>query len=291
MSNTEPLKITELRKRFDAEKPKYICLRNDQDETEVPWNPVNMTPEKRMKEIEAWFKRESTPDGLYYFIQKDSNVSSAKERRTPVAKGNIKTLVLREKPQERTQTLQVKATEVWDMNTALDKMSQIAELKFENRFLSEENIYLKKRVAELEAELDEVTPEPDEKTGGAKGAIESLKGLAEIFTPALEKHLELKEKEINQRERYMTSRPSGRAALSGRASRNGSDREDGGIPANDPGYEEYFCRVMDEGSDEEFDMECDYLEKTSPELYARFNEKYELDAEEEVDPEDEEHSK
>lgn len=280
--SVQPLNIKQLRIRFDKEKPKFICLRNDEGSTEIPWNNINTKPAVRMKEIEDFFKKDSTPDGLYYFVQRESFTGNTKERQTPVAKGDVTKVATREKPAPI--IMHEKAEEVWDFSTALDKSTQIITLTLQLRIATQELQQARRTIAELEAELDGLG-EGGEEPGGSSKTMDGIKQLIDTVQPVVDKHFELREKELNQRERYLTQNSGRRGTRITRESPADGSREDGGVPVTDPGYEKYFADVHQNGSQDQFEYECDYLEQTSPELWEQFRVKYEIEDEPEENTE------
>ncbi len=152
------------------------------------------------------------------------------------------------------------------------------------QILTQQIKYEQDRNKQLEEELDTLDAQLAEgNDGSSKGSkiTDGIKQLIDTVTPVVDKHFELREKELNQRERYLqgNGRSNGSVKRMNRAAP--ATREDGGVETTDPGYEEYFLNVWDQGTEQDFDYECDYLEKTNPELYAQLNEKHGIDAPEE----------
>ncbi len=277
MSN---LTIQKIRARFNREKPKFIGLKNQAGDWEVTMNNPKIKADKKMLEIEKFFAKESTEDGLYYFIQKESLNGKVKERSTPVAKGRVENLpAVQQQPQV---IIQERATEeVWDMSTALDKSTQIIRLEFRVENLQRENADLKKEVERLkESELSEEDSTSD--------TLKQFKELAETFImPMADKYFTQTDDKIKlEKERLQLAR-AGRGGLPARRTQVAADtREDGGIPADHPKYEKYFKMVVEEGSNEQLDNECNYLEEVDPEYYKELAKKYGVEEQEEKEPED-----
>lgn len=267
------LTIQQVRARFNKEKPRFVGLKNDKGQFVVPMNTPKIKPADRIKEMERFFDKESTPDGVYYFITKESLVANHPEIETPVAKGKVTDIVLKEKPSAAIIT--AKTEDVWDLRTALDKSIEIVQLTMENKQLKEENADLRKQIQELSSQLGE---EDENKQPDMNKTIEGVRNLLQTIAPSIDRHFDLKKEELDVKRLQIQVAQSIHARQS-----NEAQRDDGGVPVNDPRYEEYFKLVCDEGTEEQFDYECDYLERTNPELYQEFAVKYEI----EVQPEGE----
>lgn len=270
----KPLTIQQLRARFDKEKPKFIGLKNEAGQWVVPRNTPKITTAKRMQEIEAFFKKDSTPDGVYFFVTKESLQTNSPETITPVSKGDISAVALREAPQPAHVTIHPSRTEtVWDLHTAVDKLSYINKLELENTNLKAEN----KELLEENEELRGKIPQEGEKKEGLSESLKGIKDLAEVLLPSLDKHFSQRDKMLSLREQELAIiRQRGTQRANGSEQNTAEKRSDGGVPVADPGYEEYFAKVVKHGSDEQLDHECEYLEATAPELYKEFEVKYDL---------------
>jgi len=271
MNGDKPFTIQQIRARFNKEKPKFIGLKNQEGQFEVPMNSPGITAEKRMQAIEAHFKKDSTPDGVYFFITRESLLKNSPERVVPIAKGNVGAIQLIEAPRQPVTVQNSKTETVWDSKTAIDIVSTKNQLEYENKVLREEISALKKQVAELEAELD---GEDDDEGGTTpkqvNGIISGIKELSETFLPYIDKHFELEEKKLAIRG------SNGQPVVQ----RNPNARSDGGIPHTAANYEIYFSRVVQEGTDEQLDHELEYLENANPSLCQALCAKYGIEDDE-----------
>jgi soluble cytochrome b562 len=268
----QPVTIKQLRARFNKEHPKIIGLKNDQGQWPVATNPPAMKAEVRMKQIEAYLAKESTPDGIYFFIEKEG-MKNAPETVTPVAKGDVRNLPALQEPAQKVIVQKVATQDVWDMDTALDKETQIIRLTFRNTYLEEQIAELKSRIRELEEELAQPLEDDDTEKSDTKDMMDGFKSIVETLTPVIDKHFEQKDRELSIKEKMIVSNGSAQRTLR-QAAQTADTRTDGGLPCNDPGYEEYFKAVLETGTDAEYDTECNYLESVNPALYEELDEKY-----------------
>jgi hypothetical protein len=271
MNNEKMFTVNQIRSRFNKEKPRYIGLKNQSGQWPVPINSPSIKAEQRMKQIENFFSKDSTPDGIYFFIQKDSLTPNSPEIVTQVGKGDTRNLpALTEQPR---QTLQVTPTkDVWDLKTALDKETQIISLTLQLQFIQDQNIELRRRIKELEEQRP--LQDDEEKKSDGKAMMEGLKEIIEIATPVIDKYFDHDDRKLKLREAQLNgSSPSGRRETR-LLTQSASQRTDGGVPVDDPGYEEYFKVVVEQGTDPQFDHECNYLESVNPALYQILMDKY-----------------
>ncbi len=275
----KPLTIKELRTRFNKEKPKFIGLKNDKGEWSVPMNNPKIKPGTRMNEIENLFSKESTPDGIYYFISRDSMLKTAPVIETPVAKGTVTAQMMEAAPARTViQPSPMRKDEsVWTPKEAVEHLTEVERLKLQ---LASKDDELKRFKAEQleEDNLPEEEPPLDTKT-----FIDSIKGLAEVFAPALDKYLDTENRKLAIKERQLGIMENRRRIAAGAASatQTGNRRPDGGLFVDDPGYEDYFRALYEADDDAQLNNELDMLEQNEPEIYAQMIEKYPLDDAEE----------
>lgn len=280
MSNT-PLTLKQVQTRFNKDQPKFVGLKNANGEWEVAYNSPKISSKKRMLDIAKHFSKESTPDGIYFFVTKETLHKDHPERSVPVAKGNVRNLPAVVDPPK--VTVQERATEeVWDLKTALEKSTDLIRLDFQNQALAKENKELMEEIIRLREKSEEKDPEKE-----SSKAISQFKEIAEMFRPIVDEHFKLKKdrNEIDKRKLALMERGKGPA----RRQPASDEREDGGFPVDHPKYEKWFALVVAEGTNEELDNECNYLEQADPEYYKELAEKYgvaEAPGSEGEDPED-----
>jgi len=270
----KPLTIKEVRARYNQEKPKFIGLKNSQGEWVVSLNTPKIKPDDRKKEMEKFFLKTSVPDGIYFFISKESLMKNTPEYVTEVVKGDPRNLpALQDAPKV---TIQKQATQdVWDMNTALDKETQIIRLTFRNTYLEEEILELKARIRELEAELATPLEDDQDKKSETKDLMDGVKSILEMVTPVVDDHFKLRREELAVKKQQLGGHPGASGAPEPkRLQQTATMRGDGGVPVSDPGYEEYFANVVENAPQELLDLECDYLESVDPQLYQTLWDKY-----------------
>lgn len=279
MSQKKTYSIGDIRELFNKELPKFIGLKNDQGAWEVMRNNPAIPAKKKMAEIEKHIARDSTPDGCYYFVMKDSQLTNAPERVFIVVKGTPPAQI-KEAPSVTTvQT--VVAENVWDTQTAVEKLTEINRLAMENDLLRKENTELNRQL------LDKQAMAEDEEEDGAtdmSGFMKEARGLIEMLMPAWDKQVEVKEKQLALKARQLDL-----MERKGLPASTGGKRTDGGAEVTDRDYETYFLNVRSKGTDAQFEKECNYLEQADAAKYAKFVEMgyIEVEEEEEEEPEKE----
>lgn len=172
---------------------KYIGLFDQQGKAIVCFNSNKNTPASRLKEIETRLNSEVLPDGNYFFKGKNS------------PRVNTYTddyLVIKGKPDKLAEPAPVARAASMEFSPAVLSYDSALKMQVENERLKIENANLLNRIEELENEIFDIQ---EEKTvlseDAAPSLFESGKAfLSEIVTmaaPLLDKHFELKEKQLN----------------------------------------------------------------------------------------------
>lgn len=259
----KPLTIQEIRKRFNKEKPKFICLKNDKGQTVVARNNPKINAEKRMKEMEQFFENESTPDGLYYFISKNSLQATSPEMETPVAKGTVPSEVpaLRERV-----IVQTTPTEnVWTAKEAVLHLTENERLKLQLEAKEKELQEIKRKQLQ---ENDDLYDDDDEEPGADIASIFS--GLKEILPTLADRWFDDRKEARALKARQLDLYE--RTHLNGATQQQ--DEEDAPEPAETPEYVAYWDELVQDNDQEAIDEELDLLEKEFPELYQKVCAKY-----------------
>lgn len=149
------------------------------------------------------------------------------------------------------------------VTSALNYITQIAELKSEITRLTLENKYLTDEIAVLNAELAEAEREGALNDGEPKNnLLEFLKEAKPGLMSLADRFMDLEEKKLGLSE---GKRKIKKIAL---------------VPGSEQ-HIKYMDSLSDKGNDNQLNIELDKLEKKNPELYAKLCEKYGFSEEEE----------
>lgn len=256
----KPLTIQEVRKRFNKEKPKFICLKNDKGQSVVQQNNPKINAEKRMKQMEQYFENDSTPDGIYYFVSKNSLQRNAPETETPVAKGTVPAEVpaLR----ERIITIQPSQTEsVWTAKEAVVHLTENERLKLQLEAKEDELKRLKVQLAEDDDDDDDEAPQ--DVTATFKPLLELLSPLADRYFDDRKDARALKMRQLDILEKQGAAR---------QVEEPGADEAPD--PGNTPEYVAYWEELVADNDRQEIEEELELLERDFPELYQKVCAKY-----------------
>jgi len=246
--------INELAKNY-----KFVQVEDLNGKKITTWNSTGVPIVNHLKECIKRLKMDIVPNGYYYF-----SFTIAKH----LCKDNAdKYLYLKgkapaENPLQDNNQMQTNKNDLLSVTSALNYITQIAELKTENNRLTMELKNSKDENALLTAEVEEYEREADEKglsTGGEKGTMEFLKDQAPTLMALADRFFEQKDKAL---------------ALEARKLDLGI-----GIPQKkrvvkkleyQPGSEEhlkYLRLLFAEDKEEILNSELDKLEISHPDLY------------------------
>lgn len=200
-------KIEDLKRIQQEQNYRYIALFDSAGQQIIPFNPNRVTNETRLREIETRLISQGLPDGYYVVKCKNSTGKAVRTDDYTFYKGDNLSEALPPAPQivEKVQF----TPEVLTYDGALKLQIELERLKLENQSL-------KKEIESLKAELSEAETLSEESDGNttlwenAKGFLSELVG---IGAPLLDKHFELKEKQLAlkameiQNSRPLNSRP------------------------------------------------------------------------------------
>lgn len=174
---------------------KYLGLFDQSGTQIIPFNPAKVSGAERLRQIETRLISQGLKDGIYiikgknsvgktvpadeYFIQKGSNLSE-------LSCDPVKEVQIVEKP-----TFQ---PEVLTYQGALALQIELERYKLENKSLQKEIDSLKADIKELEQESQLLSEE--EKPSLMENAQTFLTNAMQFVAPLLDKHFELKEKQL-----------------------------------------------------------------------------------------------
>lgn len=201
--NTEILKEYNLGQIHEiAKNYKFVQIEDVNGKKITTWNSTNTPLTPHLKECIKRLKMDIVPNGYYYFCFTISK-HLCKD-------GADKYLYLKGKapeqnPLQDNQQMQTSKNELLSVQSALNYITQIAELKTENNRLTMLNKQLTDENAVLTAELEELERESDGLSDGkANGTLEYLKetapslmALADRFFEHQDKRLALDERKLN----------------------------------------------------------------------------------------------
>lgn len=183
-------KIDDL-KRIQAEQNyRYIALFDSAGQQIIPFNPNRVTNETRLREIETRLISQGLPDGYYTVKCKNSTGKMVRTDDYTFVKGDNLSEPLPLTPQivEKVHF----TPEVLTYDGALKLQIDLERLKLENQSLKKEIEFLKAELTENET-LSEEQGANVTLWENAKGFLSELVG---IGAPLLDKHFELKEKQL-----------------------------------------------------------------------------------------------
>lgn len=263
-------KIEEIKNIFDSEKPKFVGLLDPNGKWEVAYNSPRIKNTIRFAEIEKAIKKKSLPDGIYWFCYRNTLTKGSTEYKLPLAKGNITQMEVMQPSQ--TKITPTKVEEVWTSKEAVEILSDKNKTELILQMKEKELQDLKAYVAELEKEED---LEEEETETDPKGFMDGLNKLVEMLTPVIDKHFQLREKELDLKERGLTTVTPKRNGQQ----QNPEMRTDGGIKFDSSNYENYFSQLVEHADEETFQYECSLLEKNNPGLYINLMKKFNIEIE------------
>lgn len=183
-------KIDDLRRIQNEQQYRYIGLFDSAGQQIIPFNPNRVTNETRLREIETRLISQGLPDGYYIVKCKNSTGKNVRTDDYTFYKGDNLSEGLPPAPQivEKVQF----TPEVLTYDGALKLQIDLERLKLENQSLKKEIESLKAELSEAET-LSEDTSANATLWESAKGFLSEIVG---IGAPLLDKHFELKEKQL-----------------------------------------------------------------------------------------------
>lgn len=249
--------VTEI---FKEAKPKFVSLKTPSGTFDIRKNqPKTGEVDKRFKAIVDRLNQKSMQPGIYIVAMQNSNMDNTTVSEFPVQVGKESNNKV-----QMAESITIPQPSVWTMEKAMAVHMDLVETKLQLSYEKQTNAMLTKEIEELESELKkyESLSENGKDNSPFKDAVETIRPLLNIFLEQNDRKLSLQEKQLGLNN---NNKP-------------GTTRPDGGIHPTSPGYKEYFEAVM-EGDEDDFNYECDYLEKNFPELWKKTAEYYNIEDE------------
>lgn len=271
MDNIKTFKLEELKRMFNKERHKFVGLQNDSGQFIVPFNTPAVKSTVQFAKIEEALKKESIPDGVYYYVHKDSLIKTAPIYEHMIVKGNK--ALLKEKPQQHV-VISSATEQVWGVNEVVEKLNYINKLEMKVEQLEKQAQLDAAYIAELEGKQPEL---------GEGNVSNMFKDISETFAPIIDKYFEQEDKRLalktaqfsramNQNRQQIPIQMKRPAVVS-----TPGLREDGGVPTDSANYREYFERVYNLNDDATLDYELTILEKSNPQLYQTLCNEFNID--------------
>jgi hypothetical protein len=172
---------------------KYIGLFNQQGQALIPFNSNKQTPGQRLREIETRLMSEALPDG-YYFIKCKNTVYT----KTPSDDYAIK------KGDQLSESVEVAPVQIIEKPAFQPEVlsySGALKLQVDLERLKMENANLKREIDDLKIEIEEnkLLSEEEETPSLMQNAKSWLEDIMQIGAPLLDKHFQLKERQLELR--------------------------------------------------------------------------------------------
>lgn len=185
-------KIEDLRRIQSEQNYRYIGLFDYNGAQIIPFNPNRVTNETRLREIETRLISQGLPDGYYIVKCKNSTGKSVKTDDYTFYKGENLAEAPPPSPVVISAPAPVTSPEVLTYESALKLQVELEKLRLENTALKRE---LDECKAEL-SEMETLSEESKESSGMWENAKSFLSELVSVGAPLLDKHFELKEKQL-----------------------------------------------------------------------------------------------
>ena len=197
---TTTYSIDEFEEIQKSQKHPYVGLFNLDNSKLVAFNAHGKETKEKVAEISRALDSPSLTDGLYIIRAKNSLSKNMGNFDYPVIVGNPDQDTLSEAPNEFNSG----NVPVTSYQEALKSANRITELEFEVKRLTTENTELSEALKEsvetneaLQKELGSEDELLDEAPHWTSNLTEWGQNIVEMLSPALEKHLELREKKLN----------------------------------------------------------------------------------------------
>lgn len=268
----------EVRDIIKEQKYNFCSLFDLEGNSVVAYNSIRGQQKslpKKLEEIERRLTR--IPDGVYYVMCKEVYGKYARGEKMYIGVGKYDASVLNSQPDNTNKKLSedkpiMRSEKLLSIETAMENMRELSDVKAENARLTEENRQLKAIIAEMEEE------EPEEEESSLKettnGLADMFKNLMPIIEPLAQKHYALKEQALNmQKVKFLHENGYEIPGIRKASGNPRPKREE--RPSNEPkeiprpgatGWAEYIHAVvrMDEDT---FNQHMKQLEEHDTELY------------------------
>jgi len=289
MSTNNTYTIKQLRDLAKQQGYKVACLFDSKDKKVNNYNTLQTAISKQLDVIENRLKSPVLPDGIYFVGMCEKYGRGQIVDKYAVIKGaglsnnGVQTyqVVQQSSPSENVLTYE----------SALAMQQQIAELKSDNRFLTENNKLLQDKINTLEADLKESENSLSEYVDDSGNAKKSdlmalgekaggwLKDIAPMLTPLADRYFDLKEKKIALEEKKIEA--GGKTKTEKKVAQKK-------LEVGSKAFLDYIREIAeDEDKEDELDKCLDLLEANFPDQYVSICEELDLFEEEEEEEEEE----
>lgn len=172
---------------------KYIGLFNQQGQAIINFNSNKQTPAQRLREIETRLMSEALPDGYYFIKCKNTVYGKTPSDDYAIRKG--------EQLSEQVEVVPAQIIEKPAFQPEVLSYSGALKLQVDLERLKLENAALKRELEDLKTEVEEarLLSEEEETPSLMQNAKSWLEDIMIIGAPLLDKHFQLKERQLELR--------------------------------------------------------------------------------------------
>jgi hypothetical protein len=254
--------IKELYKIAREQNFNFISLENEEREKIVPFNKAGTPIEPQIKRITRRLESNIVADGRYFVLMGDSiRAANHTPNKFMIVKGeyNEAKIVKNEVPFTETK-------EILSVSNALSMISEVANLRAENKYLQRENDFLYEQVSELQLEISGLEANQKEPIngGGILGNIGShASGFMNEHAPTL---IALADKYFSQKDRELSLKEKGNTpAQPAEPTKRKINFEIGSAQ-----HLQLIKNFLDAGNEEQLNKHLDILEQHNKELHDNF---------------------
>lgn len=261
---TELVKVHTLKEIQDIAKNYKLCTIEDMNGKKITtWNNIKKPVKEHLADCLSRLKLDIYPNGYYQVcfaqavrFQKDHS------EKYIICKGTPPSEPPQYNPQQNKNGMNDNKNDLLSVTSALNYITQIAELKTENNRLTMENKQLKDEIAVLEAELEEYEREEGLAEGNkTTDTMQFLKEQGPTLMNALDRYFELQDKKLVLEEKKIDK------GLISNPKKNIIRRE---VKKFEPGsvdHLNYIRLLYKEQKEDLMNKEIDKLELLAPEQY------------------------
>lgn len=261
---TELVKVHTLKEIQDIAKNYKLCTIEDMNGKKITtWNNIKKPVKEHLADCLSRLKLDIYPNGYYQVcfaqavrFQKDHS------EKYIICKGTPPSEPPQYNPQQNKNGMNDNKNDLLSVTSALNYITQIAELKTENNRLTMENKQLKDEIAVLEADLEEYEREDGLAEGNkTTDTMQFLKEQGPTLMNALDRYFELQDKKLVLEEKKIDK------GLISNPKKNVVRRE---VKKFEPGsvdHLNYIRLLYKEQKEDLMNKEIDKLELLAPEQY------------------------
>lgn len=200
--NANTYTLDEIQKSINETGYKFLSLAKSNGLQVIAYNSGKVKPSERWEEIRRRLCSKQLPDGLYIVLGKNTQGNKNMPDEFYFQKGKIQPMA--EAPEIKAPRQTAINPEVTTYSEVLKLKNRITELEFENRALQSKIDDLEEELEELEEQLETEPETLKEAPDFLSRAGEWLQSTMIAVQPIIDKHFELKEKQIqNETARLM----------------------------------------------------------------------------------------